>query len=702
MSAYDPYDSPRPRYDDRERRHRHGDTREVRETYTTKVYPTSRELVPHHREDVDSFAIERAYPEDYSSRDVRRARSAEPGYYDDDYYDRDAYRSRGGRKGGYADSYYEAEEKRRRRVLSRQQKIIAAVAGAALAVGGKEIYDRRSAVTKEEDEIHRNYLHSVALGAAGAVAGYQGAELYNKHASKPDHKSTHVVHRGRDGRVQEYYYSDSDDDPPAKKGHNKFLESALGVTSLGAAMKALTGGGSDKHSDDRSRRGRSNSRDSARSTRSRGHSMSKIQKAAMASLLAGATEAFRIAKEPGGWKGEKAKRIVTAAIGAGAIGGAQDDDKHNKRDIAESVIGGLLGNRVLHGSKKNIEEDEVTGRSRSRSRVRSRSENRGGSGSGATGLAALASAGLAAFSAKKAIDSRDDSRGRSHSAGDRHRSRSRSVVDSARRSLAKFGIGSDPDADRRDNGSDHDGSRSSRRHRRYDDDEDDDYDDDYRRSSRKGRDDRYSSRRYDGDEADDRYRSRRSARSDAGSSTDLGDSSDDERRAKKLRGKQIITSGLAAVAAIHAAHGVYENMGKRVRQNIAVKEGRITAKRAQELQAKAVLKDTAKIGLAALGVKGALAEFKAAKNTSQECRAFREEKQRRHERRLERRRRLSSAGPPSQRRVEDWLSSPDSGSYRSEPGGPRYEERRYPSSSSAHRTASAPGYRPEGMRPGRR
>lgn len=716
MSAYDPYESPRARYDDRDRdwdrdrRHRHSEQREVRETYT-KVYPTSRELVPTHREDIDALAVERAYPDPYM-RDARRTRSAEPGYYEDDYRERDHRRSRGSHKGGYADSYFEAEEKRRRRVLSRQEKIIAAVAGAALAVGGKEFYDRRAATTKEDDDarIQRNYIHSAALGAAGAVAGYQGAEFYNKHSSKPEHKSTHVVHRGRDGRVQEYYYSDSDDDPPAKKGHKKFLESALGVTSLGAAMKALTGGGGDdKSRDDRSRRGRSSSRDSARSTRSRAHSMNKMQKAAMASLLAGATEAFRIAKEPGGWKGEKAKRVVTAAIGAGAIGGAQDDDKHNKRNIAESVIGGLLGNRVLHGSRRNIEEDEVTGRSRSRSRVRSRSENRGGGGGGSSGLAALASAGLAAFGAKKAIDAREDSRGRSRSPDDRRRSRSRSVVDSARRGLAKLGLGNDPadDRDRRDGGSDYDDSRGSRRRRnRYDDDDYDDDDDGYRRSSHRDRDDRGSRRHDDDYGVDDRYRSSRrskGARSDAGSSTDLGDSSDDERRAKKLRGKQIITSGLAAVATIHAAHGVYENMGKRIKQKKALREGRITEEKAQELQSKALLKDTAKIGLAALGVKGALAELKAAQNTSHECKAFRREKERRHQRRVERQRRLSRAGTSpsrSRHRVEDWLSSSDGdgsgyGVRRSESAAPfrHYEPARYGQPVSAYRTTSVPGYR---------
>lgn len=656
--AYDVYDAPpaRTRYDDR--RDRYGDHhhREVRESYV-KVPATSRELVPRHREE-NELTVERAYPSGYSSRDVRRARSAEPGYYDDYYDDRDTHyssRSRGGGRKGHSDSYYESEEKeRRRRVLSRQEKIIAAVAGAALAMGGKEVYDRRTATTADDHEIRRNYLHSAALGAAGAATAYQGATFYNKHTGNHETKKQ-VVHRGRDGRIREdTYYSEDEDDSPAKKGHKKFLESALGVTSLGAAMKALTGGGGkESQRDDVSHRGRSMSRSSVGSTKSRAHSMNKMQKAAMAGLLAGATEAFRIAKEPGSFKGEKAKRVVTAALGAGAIGGAHDD-KHNKRDIAESVIGGLLGNRLVHGSKKNIEEDSTTGRSRSRSRVRSRSESGGGGGGG--GLAALASAGLAAIGAKKALGSRDDeSRGHSPSPDRRHRSRSRSVVDTARRSLAKLGIGGEADDDRRGDASDYGGSRVSRRHRRYSDESPED---DYRRSSRRDPDERRHRGNYD-DEPDDRpYRPRRKGRaeSDAGSGTDLGDSSDDERAARKMRGKQMITTGLAAVATIHAAHGVHQSIGNRKTRQLAVKAGKMTPQQARALKSKAILEDAASVGLAALGVKGAISELKEAKNLSHECRAFHAERRQRHDRRLERQR-SAMGGGYRRRRSENWNSS---------------------------------------------
>ncbi|EEU36698.1 uncharacterized protein NECHADRAFT_86503 [Fusarium vanettenii 77-13-4] len=46
---------------------------------------------------------------------------------------------------------------------------------------------------------------------------------------------------------------------------------------------------------------------------------SRIQRAAAASLIAGATEAFRVYKEPGGWKGDKTRRVLTAAAGAAGV-----------------------------------------------------------------------------------------------------------------------------------------------------------------------------------------------------------------------------------------------------------------------------------------------------------------------------------------------------------------------------------------------
>ena len=86
-----------------------------------------------------------------------------------------------------------------------------------------------------------------------------------------------------------------------------------------------------------------------------------------------------------------------------------------------------------------------------------------------------------------------------------------------------------------------------------------------------------------------------------------------------MRGKQIITTGLATVASIRAAHGVYQSMEKRKTRQKAVKAGTMSPQEAKALKSKAILEDAASVGLAALGVKGAISELKEAREQSHEC-----------------------------------------------------------------------------------
>lgn len=624
MANYDPYDrdySRGTRYarDDRrdDRDHRYVDTRDSRDYGRSH----SGDVVPHGRaadSQLSVHEIQRDFPPP-TGRQIGRARSADPGYYDDDGYYDDYHRGYAPRSRHGGSVYHEEHERKKKPTISKEERIIAAVAGAALLAGGKELYDRREAKEGRSD-VQRNALTTAALAGVGALAAYQGAEYYNKVQAKKDRKATYILHHGRDGQIAEYYSEDEDD--RERKGHKSFLESAIAATGLGAAVKSFAGGDShrDDRSDGRSRRG-SRSRSSSRS---REGGANKMQKAAMASLLAGATEAFRVSKEPGGWKGEKAKRVLTAAAGAAAVDGAHGDS-HGKLGLVESVIGGLVGNRLINGPKGDIEEDEKTGRSRSRSRARS--SKSGGKSSG-SGLAALASAGLGAVGAKKAYDSyhsrsRSRSRARSESRGgsDRNRrSRSRSVVDKARNSLAKLGIGSGAGAGAADSHRRNQDDYDDRGHRsrRYSDDE---YDDDYR--SKGGR--------------NDRHRDRKGSRS--GSETDLGDSEDDEKAHRKMRGKQFLTSGLAAVATIHAAHGVYSSMEKANARRKAVREGKIKPEEARKLKSKAMMQNAASVGIAAMGVKGAFDEMKEAREKTHECNEFKQQKVWRHQRREERRKR---------------------------------------------------------------
>lgn len=664
MANYDPYDRDYSRRYVREERREDPRYLDPRDSFSSK---THREIVPRGREDSDLSIeeVRREFPPP-GTRDIRRARSAGPNYYEEEYeyrrgYDpRDRDYDRRSHRGGHSSPYYEDEERKpKSKGMSKNEKIIAAVAGAALLAGGKELYDRREA-KEERTEVQRNPLSTAALAGVGALAAYQGAQFYNKQQAKKDQKANMILQRGRDGYYSDYY-SDEDESPREKKGHKNFLESAIAATGLGAAMKSLTGGGSD---DNRSRRGGSPSSERSRSHAGGSSGANKMQKAAMASLLAGATEAFRVAKEPGGWKGEKTKRILTAAAGAAAVDTATDD-KGGKLGLAEAVIGGLVGNRLINGSRNDIEEDRKTGRSRSRSRARSRSQ--GGGGGGASGLAALATAGLGALGAKKVLDrsrSRSRSRagrGRGRSASyspsperRRQRSRSRSVVDKARNGLAKLGLGAGAGA----------GAAAADDYQRRRDQ--DDFSDRGGSRSRRYSDDMYDDRRYGNNRDyydDDRsYREkprerRRGGRSDySSSSSDIGDSDEDEKRAKKMRGKQIITTGLAAVATIHAAHEVYSSMEKRNARHKAVKEGRLSEGDAKKLKTKAIMQDAASVGIAAMGIKGAISEMKEAKDLTKECKQFKEEKARRHEKRMQRRLRQQSMGD-GRRRADSWAPS---------------------------------------------
>lgn len=324
--------------------------------------------------------------------------------------------------------------------------------------------------------------------------------------------------RDRSRRNRRDYHSD-DSSPsrspsPRRRRRRKSL-SDQAVGALGGAAAALglksRSRSRDRYDDrnyhssrGRHRRGHGSSRSRSRSrsrsgSRSRGHrsgSRNEIARSLTAALTAGAAEAYRARKEPGGWNGDKGKRILTAALGAGGVGGMLEhsgNDKHNKRHLIESTLAGLAANHLVNGPRS---------KSRGRGGRRARSESQGG-------FKDLASAGLLAAAGKKAYNHHRsksrDRRGRSpdyssDEEGNRPRrrgvSRKRSHSVSAYLSKGLSALGLTEDDDRR-------GHRSSRRYDSPSDDESDDYYD-ARRPSRRRRHRRrdYSRDRYDGNYRD--------------------------------------------------------------------------------------------------------------------------------------------------------------------------------------------------------
>lgn len=407
----------------------------------------------------------------------------------------------------------------------------------------------------------------------------------------------------------------SSESPPRRR--KSLGEQALAALGVGGALGAAKGHRSRSRDRGGSRRGH-------RSYSSSSEDGSKrIQQAVKAALTAGAAEAFRSRNEPGGWGGPKGRRVLTAAIGAGGIDGLvnKDSNKGGTRHAIESVIGGLASTRILNGSR-----DKSASRSRSRSRVRQRARSRGGDGGG--GLKSLAAGGLAAAAGKALLNarSRSKSRGRrSSSSSDdsrnprRSKKRSKSVSDYVSQGMAALGIG---EAGKNGKDKRRDDRRGSRR-----DHYDPYYEDEYT-GSQHGR------LRGGGGEGGNGIESHSESNSHNDSSSDEVSSSEEERTAKKMRGKEYVTAGLASVATIHAAHSVYKSVDNRKKRSKLVKKGEMSPEESHKLKNKARFQDAAAIGIAALGIKGAVSEWKEMNEQRVELREFANKRVERHEKRL--------------------------------------------------------------------
>ena len=398
---------------------------------------------------------------------------------------------------------------------------------------------------------------------------------------------------------------------------------------------------SDRRYDEYDRRSRNDSRSRSRSRG--GRKSEKWEQAAKAALVAGAVEAFRSRNVPGAWTGAKGQRVATAALGAAGIDGLidRDPEKHEKRHVAESALGGLLANRAVNGSRSRSRarrgESPDGGRSRSRSRSRSifgRSRSRGRSRSMSRDregnpIAKIAGTGAVLAAGKALYDRvRSKSRGPGGAGGrSRSRSRSRNRRDRSRSSSADSYV-------------------PSRRNRRS-----------YSRG--RGMDNGYQSNDPSRANPDRRLaaagagagagalaaqRGSRSVASQRGggrsSSSDSSSTTDMEEQRKKLRGKELLTAGLATVATIHAAHGVYSSMVASEKRRKLVGEGEMTPEEARKRKSKNMLQDAAAVGIAALGIKSAYSEWK---EMNEQRHSVKELESRRRKRRKQRERREREA-----------------------------------------------------------
>lgn len=501
----------------------------------------------------------------------------------------------------------------------------------------------RSARGRYDDDYDDDrYTDYGGPAAAGAAAGYAAGRR------DKDRRRRRPV---RDDRDYDSEYSDS---PPRrdrrKSGVGEVLE-GLGLGGLAGAVLGNKNKDKDRgrdRSDDRSVRSRSRrgssrgrGRDDSSSDEGGGQNKTgrKWAQAAQAALIAGAVEAFRARNEPGPWTGDKGKRIATAAIGAGGIDRILDKnpDQKSKRHLAEAVIGGLAATRLANGARSKSRGGDRgespdsylsgrtgrTGRSRSivdRFRGRSQSRGRpdgaqGGGGGGGNGIKELVAGGALAAAGKAIYD-----RVRSKSRNNRRRSRSGSADSyvpsrNRRRDLRRRSPPS--------------GMSNTRRNPRGTDrglgDRDTNGNNDRAIAAGAGGGAAAYAAANQGDNGSQRGGSQRGGsqrgggeregggegkKEDHGNSSDSSSTTSMENKRKKMRGKELLTAGLATIATIHAAHGVYSSMEAHEKRHRLVAEGEMSPEEARKKQTKAWVQDAAAVGIAALGIKGAFSEWK--------------------------------------------------------------------------------------------
>lgn len=133
-------------------------------------------------------------------------------------------------------------------------------------------------------------------------------------------------------------------------------------------------------------------------------------------------------------------------------------------------------------------------------------------------------------------------------------------------------------------------------------------------------------------------------RSGSNSSTSTESDNELETKRKKMRGKELLTAGLASIATIHAAHGVYQSMEASEKRHKLVAEGEMSPEEARKKRSKAWLQDAAAVGIAALGIKGAYSEWKEMNEQRHTVKEIEERRNARIKRRERRMREASKGG----------------------------------------------------------
>ncbi|EXJ96035.1 hypothetical protein A1O1_01161 [Capronia coronata CBS 617.96] len=173
-------------------------------------------------------------------------------------------------------------------------------------------------------------------------------------------------------------------------------------------------------------------------------------------------------------------------------------------------------------------------------------------------------------------------------------------------------------------------------------------------------------------------RGRKSSGSSSSSSSSLPSSTEEEKNCRKLKRKKWVTAALASVATIHAASKVYSSIEAHDKRMEKVREGTLSPEDAHKQQRASRWQDAAAIGIAALGIKGAVGEWNEVTEEHAQHKQMLLDREEHHKKRLERERRQRAR---------------ERGGYYKGRDGHWYYDGAVPQSSSSHRGGNGPGGR---------
>lgn len=136
-----------------------------------------------------------------------------------------------------------------------------------------------------------------------------------------------------------------------------------------------------------------------------------------------------------------------------------------------------------------------------------------------------------------------------------------------------------------------------------------------------------------------RSRRRRGSSSSSSSDSSLLSSTEEEKKCRKLQRKKWLTAALASVATIHAASKVYNSIEAHDKRIQKVQAGKLSPEDAHKEQRASRWQDAAAIGVAALGIKGAVGEWNEVSEEHMQHKELLTQREEHHKKRMERERR---------------------------------------------------------------